>query len=63
MIKEHSDIPENAWYVTPGDPTQQFVIKTEVVEPTKDDQLFIYLFILLSVPMTNYLIFHINSYS
>ena len=37
MIKEHSDIPENAWYVAPGDPTQQLVIKTEVVEPTKDD--------------------------
>ena len=63
MIKEHSDIPENTWYVAPGDPTQQLVIKTEVVEPTKDDQLLIYLFILLSVPTTNYLIFHINSYS
>ena len=32
MIKEHSDIPENTWYVAPGNPTQQLVIKTEVVE-------------------------------
>ena len=37
MIKEHSDIPENTWYVAPGDPTQQLVIKTEIVEPTKDN--------------------------
>ena len=37
MIKEHSDITENTWYVAPGDPTQQLVIKTEIVEPTKDN--------------------------
>ena len=37
MIKEHSNIPENTWYVAPGDPTQQLVIKTEIIEPTKDN--------------------------
>ena len=37
MIKEHSDIPEDTWYVAPGNPTQQLVIKTKIVEPTKDN--------------------------
>ena len=37
MIKKHSDISENTWYVALGNPTQQLVIKTEIVEPTKDN--------------------------
>ena len=35
MIKDHSSLSKGAWYVVQGDPSQQLVIKTEVVE--KDD--------------------------
>ena len=37
MVKEHPAIPENTWYVAPGDASQQFIIKSKVVEPKKDD--------------------------
>ena len=37
MIKVHPDVPKNAWYVAPGDPAQQLVIKTEVVSADKDN--------------------------
>ena len=37
MIKDHPDIPENVWYVAPGDPAQQLIIKTKVVSTEKDN--------------------------